>query len=57
MFYVYMDHFYGTELIGTAKTYPEAERIKAEKDKEWEKGFLWSTRISDKEEKEKNYFD
>lgn len=57
MFYVYMDGYCGTELIGKSNTYEGAEKIKAEQDSKWEPGFLWSTRIGDKEEKEFSCFD
>lgn len=57
MFYVYMDNPYGTELIGSSEDRKEAERIKAEQDAKWEPGFLWSTRITDKKEKEFSCFD
>lgn len=57
MFYVYMDSFYGTELIGSSEDIKVAEKIKAEQDEKWEPGFLWSTRITDKEEKEFSCFD
>lgn len=57
MFYVYMDSFYGTELIGKSETQEGAAKIKAEKDAKWEPGYMWRTRITDKPEKETNYFD
>ena len=57
MFYVYMDNPYGTELIGSSEDRKEAERIKAEQDAKWEPGFMWSTRITEKEEKEFSCFD
>lgn len=57
MFYVYMDSFYGTELIGKSEDIKVAEEIKAEQDAKWEPGFLWSTRITEKEEKEFSCFD
>lgn len=57
MFYVYLDSFYGTELIGSSEDIKVAEKIKADKDAEWEPGFLWSTRITDKKEKEFSCFD
>lgn len=57
MFYVYQDSFYGTELIGRAETRERAEEIKADRDAKWEPGFLWSTRITDKPEKEFSCFD
>lgn len=57
MFYVYMDSPYGTELIGRSEDRKEAERIKAEQDAKWECGFMWSTRITDREEKEFSCFD
>ena len=57
MFYVYLDSFYGTELIGMAETREGAEEIKATCDAKWEPGFLWSTRITDHEVKEFSCFD
>lgn len=57
MFYIYMDSPYGTELIGKADDRKKAEEIKAEQDAKWMPGFLWKTRIEEKEEKERSYFD
>lgn len=57
MFYVYQDSPYGTELIGRSETREGAEKIKAERDADWKPGYLWSTRISEKPEKEVSYFD
>lgn len=57
MFYVYMDSYYGTELIGASEDYNEAQRIKAEKDAQWKPGYMWNTHITDKKEKEFSYFD
>ena len=57
MFYVYMDSFYGTELIGRAETREGAEKIKADKDAQWKPGYLWSTHIAEKPEKEFSCFD
>lgn len=57
MFYIYMDSPYGTELIGKADDRETAEKIKAEQDAEWRIGFLWKTRIEEKEEKEFTCFD
>lgn len=57
MFYVYMDNPYGTELIGCSEDRAEAEQIKAVQDAKWERGFLWSTRITEKKEKEFSCFD
>ena len=57
MFYVYMDSFYGTELIGSAETHEGAEKIKAEQDAKWKPGYLWSTRITEHEVKEFTCFD
>ena len=57
MYYVYMDSPYGTELIGRSADKAEAERIKAEQDAKWERGFLWSTRITEKPVREISYFD
>lgn len=53
--YVYMDSPYASaELIGSADTKEEAEKIKAEKDKEWRTGYLWRTYITDKPIEEKS---
>lgn len=57
MYYVYMDSPYGTELIGKSKDEAEAEEIKATIDAKWEKGFLWSTRITEKPVREVSYYD
>lgn len=57
MFYVYLDSFYGTELIGRAETREGAEKIKAEKDAQWKPGYMWRTRITDHEVKEFTCFD
>ena len=57
MFYVYLDSYYGTELIGESETREGAEKIKANQDAKWELGFLWHTRISEKKEKEFSCFD
>lgn len=57
MFYVYMDNPYGTELIGYSEDQAKAEQIKAKQDAKWERGFLWSTRITEKKEKEFSCFD
>ena len=57
MYYVYKDTYYGTELIGRAETIEKAEEIKNKEDEKWEQGFLWSTRITDKKEKEFSCFD
>ena len=55
-YYVYLDSPAGTELIGSGDK-ESCERIKAEKDKQWRKGYMWSTRIESKPEKETNYWD
>ena len=57
MFYVYQDSPYGTELIGRADNRERAEEIKAERDAQWKPGYLWSTRITEKQEKEVSYYD
>ena len=57
MFYVYMDSPYGTELIGSSEDRKRAEEIKAKQDANWEPGFMWSTRITEKEVKEFTCFD
>lgn len=57
MFYVYQDGICGTELIGKSETYEGAKQIKDERDAQWRPGYLWTTRISDKEEKETCIFD
>ena len=55
-YYVYLDSPAGIELIGSGDK-ESCERIKAEKDKQWRKGYMWSTRIESKPEKETNYWD
>lgn len=57
MFYVYLDGYYGTELIGKSQTYEDAEKIKAKFDTKWKPGYLWRTRITDREEREFSCFD
>ena len=57
MFYVYMDSFFGKELIGTADTEEGALKIKKEKDAQWRPGFFWCTHISNQPEKEYSLFD
>lgn len=57
MFYVYQDGICGTELIGKSETYEGTQKIKDERDAQWRPGYLWTTRISDKEEKETCIFD
>lgn len=57
MFYVYMDHPYGKELIGKSEDPEVAKKIKADKDAKWEPGFMWRTRITEKEEREVSYYD
>lgn len=56
MFYVYLDSPYGTELIGSATDQAEAERIKANTEAEWRKGYLWNIRITTTEEKEFSFY-
>ena len=57
MYYVYLDTPAGTELIGSAKDRETAEIIKAKKDADWEPGFMWSTRITERIEQETNFYD
>lgn len=57
MFYVYLDSYYGKELIGRSETQEGAERIKAEQDAKRKPGDMWSTRISNQQEKEFSCFD
>ena len=57
MYYVYLDSPYGTELIGKSTDKSVAEKIKSEQDSKWEVGFMWNTRITEKEEKESSYYD
>lgn len=57
MYYVYLDSPYGTELIGKSTDKSVAEKIKSEQDSKWEVGFMWNTRITEKEEKENSYYD
>ena len=57
MFYVYLDHYYGTELIGQSEDLAVVEKIKADQDAKRQPGDMWSTRISETEEKEVSYFD
>lgn len=55
-YYVYLEGVCGTELIGSG-TKEQCEKIKAEKEKEWEPGFMWFVNIYDHEKNEKNYWD
>ena len=57
MYYVYLDTPVGTELIGSAKDRETAEMIKTKKDADWEPGFMWSTRITERIEQETNFYD
>lgn len=57
MYYVYLDSFYGTELIGRSENYEEALKIKQDKDAQWQKGYMWSTRITTAPQKEYSSFD
>lgn len=57
MYYVYLDSPYGTELIGKSTDKSVVEKIKSEQDSKWEVGFMWNTRITEKEEKESSYYD
>lgn len=57
MFYVYLDNPYGTEMIGRSKDRAKAEQIKAKQDAKWKPGFMWDTRITEKEEKDFSCFD
>jgi plasmid rolling circle replication initiator protein Rep len=57
MYYVYLDSPYGTELIGKSTDKSTAEKIKSEQDSKWEVGFMWTTRITENEEKENSYYD
>ncbi len=57
MFYVYLDNPYGTGLIGQSEDYKAVKKIKEDKDKQWERGYLWQTRITKTREKEFTCFD
>lgn len=57
MFYVYLDHYYGKELIGKSEDLAVVEKIKADKDAKRQPGDMWHTRITETEEKEVSYFD
>ena len=57
MFYVYMNYPYGTELIGRSEDRAKSEQIKADQDAKRKPGFMWSTYITEKEEKEFSCFD
>jgi hypothetical protein len=58
MYYVYLDSPYGTELIGKSTDKSVVEKIKSEQDSKWEVGFMWNTRITEKEEpREVSYYD
>lgn len=57
MYFVYLISPYGTELIGKSSNKSVAEKIKSDQDSKWEVGYMWNTRITEKEEKEYNYYD
>jgi hypothetical protein len=57
MYYVYLQGFYGTELIGSSESLEEAQKIKAEQDAKWEPGFMWDTKLTTTKQKETNYYD
>jgi hypothetical protein len=57
MYYVYLDTPVGTELIGSATDKATADMIKSRKDADWEPGFMCSTRITERPEKETNFYD
>lgn len=57
MYYVYLDSPCGTELIGQAENLTKAKEIKAKKDKTWQRGNMWNTRITQTKEKESNFWD
>ena len=58
MYYVYLDSPYGTELIGKSTDKSVVEKIKSEQDSKWEVGFMWMTRITEKEDpREVSYYD
>ena len=55
-YYVYLNHPYGVELIGSG-TLEECEKIKAKKDAQWQIGDYWSTEIVDHQIKEYSMYD
>jgi hypothetical protein len=57
MYYVYLQGFYGTNLIGSSESLEEAQKIKAEQDAKWEPGFMWDTKLTTTKQKETNYYD
>lgn len=57
MFYVYMDSYYGKELIAKSEDRAVAEKIKADEEARRHPQDLWSVRISEQEEKEFTCFD
>ena len=57
MYYVYLQGFYGTELIGSSESLEEAQKIKAEQDAKWEPGFMWDTKLTTVKQKETSYYD
>lgn len=56
MYYIFLHSFYGTELIATARSLEAAKKYQAEREANWEPGFLWSIQISPIKLKEVNYF-
>ena len=57
MYYVYLQGYYGTELIGSSESLAEAQKIKAEQDAKWEPGFMWDTKLTTVKQKETSYYD
>lgn len=57
MYYVYLQGFYGTELIGSSESLEEAQKIKADQDAKWEPGFMWDTKLTTVKQKETNFYD
>lgn len=57
MYYVYLQGYYGTELIGSSESLEEAQKIKAEQDAKWETGFMWDTKLTTVKQKETSYYD
>lgn len=56
MYYVYMNSFYGIELIAKTDDYEKAKSVKANEEERREPGY-WSIYITTEEQKEYSCFD
>lgn len=56
MYYVYLHSPYGTELIGSGSL-EQCKKIKEKKDKDWQRGDMWHTEITNKKLEEYSMYD